>query len=105
MGFAVRAAELVLESWLGGAGRAGWEITSKANVERDMLLAEAAAKSVQAPFKLATCGWLLGNRNEPLWMDQHAPKSWPVSSINLEVGRAPVEKQYGEMRSEEHTSE
>jgi hypothetical protein len=85
------------ESWLGGAGRAGWEITSKANVERDMLLAEAAAKSVQAPFKLATCGWLLGNRNEPLWMDQHAPKSWPVSSINLEVGRAPVEKQYGEM--------
>ena len=87
------------EVWLGmEPGCQGWEMTTRANVERDLLLAEAAAKTVQAPFCLATAGWRLGTRDDALWMDQRAPKSWPTSSINTDVGRAPVEKHYGAMR-------
>lgn len=83
------------EIWLRRPGRRGWEITSTANVERDLGLAAAAAKSVQAPFGLATAGWRLGTREDPLWIDKRVPKSWAVSSINTSLGRDPVEKSYG----------
>lgn len=78
-------------------GAPGWEMVTTANFERDIAQAEAAAKSVQAPFALATSGWRLGVPDDPLWMHRQAPKSWPASSINPNVGNAPVEKQYGEM--------
>jgi hypothetical protein len=78
-------------------GFRGWEIASSANVERDLGLAEAAAKSVGAPFGFATCGWRLGTRSDALWMDKHAPKSWAASSINTGLGGDPVEKAYGAM--------
>ena len=84
------------ETWLDMApGCSGWEITTTANVERDMGLAEAALKAVQAPFGLATTGWRLGTRDNPLWMDQRAPKNWAISSINTRLGNDPVEKHYG----------
>jgi hypothetical protein len=84
------------EVWLGmQPGCAGWEITSTANVERDLGLAEAAAMSVQVPFGLATAGWRLGTREESLWIDKRVPKSWALSSINTGLGRDPVEKSYG----------
>jgi hypothetical protein len=83
------------ESWLGGAGTAGWEITSYANIERDLSLAEAALQSVHAPFHLATCGWRMGSKGEPGWMAQRIPTDWAVSSLNLHVGKAPVEKEFG----------
>jgi len=84
------------ETWLDMApGCSGWEITTTANVERDMNLAEAALESVQAPFGLATTGWRLGTRDNPLWMDQRAPRSWAISSINTRLGNDPVEKHYG----------
>jgi len=86
------------ETWLGmEPGCSGWEITTTANVERDLSLAEAAAKSVQAPFGWATCGWRLGTRADPLWMDKHAPKGWAASSLSTSAGRDPVEKHYGTM--------
>ena len=86
------------EVWLGmEPGCQGWEMTTRTNVERDLRLAEAAAKSVQAPFGLATCGWRLGTRDDASWTDQRTPKHWPASSINTDVGRAPVEKYYGAM--------
>ncbi len=84
------------ETWLDMApGCKGWEITTTANVERDMGLAAAALEAVQAPFGLATTGWRLGTRDNPLWMDQRAPKSWAISSINTRLGNDPVEKHYG----------
>ena len=86
------------EIWLGAEpGCSGWEITSRANVERDLGLAEAAAKSVNAPFGFATCGWRLGTRDDALWIDKHTPKNWAASSINTGLGRDPVEKAYGAM--------
>ena len=84
------------EVWLGmQPGCPGWEITTTANVERDLGLAQAAAKSVQAAFGMSTGGWRLGTREDPLWIDQHTPKSWATSSINTGLGRDPVEKSYG----------
>ncbi|MCX6880230.1 MAG: hypothetical protein NTW21_41465 [Verrucomicrobia bacterium] len=84
------------EVWLGmQPGCPGWEITTTANVERDLGLAEAAAKSVQASFGMATGGWRLGTREDPMWLDQRVPKSWATSSINTGLGRDPVEKSYG----------
>jgi hypothetical protein len=86
------------EAWLGREpGSSGWEMTSTANVERELGLVEAAAKSVNAPFGLATCGWRLGTREDALWMDKRAPRSWAASSINTSLGRDPVEKAYGAM--------
>jgi hypothetical protein len=79
-------------------GSKGWEMTSAANVERDLGLAEAAARSVKAPFGFATCGWRLGTRDDALWLDKHTPKNWAASSINTSLGRDPVEKAYGAMQ-------
>ncbi len=89
----------VAEVWLGmEPGSSGWEITSTANVEREPSLIEEAAKSVNAPFGFATCGWRLGTRNDAFWMDKRTPKTWAASSINTSLGRDPVEKAYGAMR-------
>jgi hypothetical protein len=86
------------EIWLGqNPGYSGWEMTSTANAERDLGTAEAAARSVQAPFGFATCGWRLGTRDDAFWMDKRAPRSWAASSINTSLGRDPVEKAYGAM--------
>jgi len=86
------------EVWLGmEPGCRGWEMTSRTNVERDLALAEAAARSVQAPFGLATCGWRLGTPEDALWMDKRTLKSWPASSINTQLGRDPVAGAYGAM--------
>ena len=88
------------EIWLGQEpGFKGWEIASRANVERDLGLVEAAANAVKAPFGLATSGWRLGTRDDALWMDKHTPKSWAASSIGTSLGRDPVEKAYGAMPS------
>lgn len=87
------------EIWLGSQpGASGWEVTSTANVERELGLIETAAKSVQAPFGLATCGWRLGTRDDAFWMDKRTPSTWVASSINTSLGRDPVEKAYGAMR-------
>jgi hypothetical protein len=86
------------EAWLGREpGSAGWEVASTANVERELGLIQEAADSVNAPFRLATCGWRLGTRQDALWMDQRTPKSWAASSINTSLGRDPVEKAYDAM--------
>jgi hypothetical protein len=78
-------------------GSKGWEITSRANIERDLGLVEAAGESVQAPFGFATCGWRLGARDDALWIAKRVPKSWAASSINTSLGRDPVESAYGAM--------
>ena len=85
------------EIWVGKPGTHGWEITTTANVERDLGLAEAAARAVNAPFGLATSGWRLGIKEDPLWMHKRAPKSWPISSLVFAIGADPVDKNYGDM--------
>ncbi|MGD0094793.1 MAG: malectin domain-containing carbohydrate-binding protein, partial [Planctomycetota bacterium] len=57
----------------------------------DLKLALAAAKKVNAPFALATCGWVLGPPKDRALFDALLPKEMPFSCINREVGKAPVE--------------
>jgi len=57
----------------------------------DLAAAIAAAKKVQAPFTLATCGWVLGPQNDRALFDKTLPKDMPMSCINREVGKTPVE--------------
>jgi len=57
----------------------------------DLAAAVAAARKVKAPFTLATCGWVLGPQNDRALFDKTLPKDMPMSCINREVGKAPVE--------------
>jgi len=86
------------EAWLNQApGSGGWKMASTDNSVRDFNIVDAAAKAVQAPFGLGTCGWRLGSHGDPLWTDKVTPKSWAISSINVSLGRYPVEKYYGDI--------
>ena len=71
-----------------------WGGTSQAQVNAtvaDLKLAMAAAKAVNAPFTLATCGWVLGPPQDRALFDKVFPKEMPVSCISRQVGQEPVE--------------
>ncbi len=71
-----------------------WEGTSEAQVKAtltDLRAAIAASKKVATPFQLATCGWVLGPAKDRALFDHFLPKDMPVSCINREVGKAPVD--------------
>lgn len=57
----------------------------------DLMAAIEAVKNVNAPFTLATCGWVLGPPKDRALFDNILPKEMPMSCINRNVGFAPVE--------------
>lgn len=57
----------------------------------DFEAAISAAEEINAPFTLATCGWVLGPPNDRALFDKTLPKEMPVSCINRNVGFEPVE--------------
>ncbi|MBN2270473.1 MAG: hypothetical protein JXN61_07660, partial [Sedimentisphaerales bacterium] len=57
----------------------------------DFRAAIAAAKKVNAPFTLATCGWVLGPPKDRALFDNTLPKEMPMSCINRNVGFSFVE--------------
>ena len=63
-------------------------------VQNDLLTAVAAAQRVNAPFTLATCGWVLGPPQDRALFDKVLPKEMPFSCINRQVGKDPVEPQF-----------
>jgi len=65
--------------------------------ESDLILAVKAAKEVNATFKLATCGWVLGPPTDRKQFDKSLPKEMPFSCINRYVGFSPVEKAFAEI--------
>jgi len=60
-------------------------------VVQDLGLAIQAAKELNNPFMLATCGWVLGPPSDRILFDRTLPKDIIVSCINREVGKAPVD--------------
>jgi hypothetical protein len=64
----------------------------------DLEAAMRAAKNVDAPFTLATCGWVLGPANDRSFFDQILPKTWPMSCINRYVGFEPIEADFAKTR-------
>ena len=74
----------------------GWTWAAVKQEQIDATVADlrallAAAKKVNAPFTLATCGWVLGPPQNPALFDEFLPKDMPMSCINRTVGNTPVE--------------
>jgi hypothetical protein len=64
----------------------------------DLARAIAAREKVQAPFKLATCGWVLGPQQDRAMFDKVLPKDVAVSCINRQVGYTPVDAGFAEVQ-------
>lgn len=64
----------------------------------DFRAAIAVAKKVDAPFTLATCGWVLGPLKDRALFDNALPKEMPISCINRNVGFAPVERGFAKAK-------
>jgi len=58
----------------------------------DLASAISAWESVRAPFRLATCGWVLGPQQDRAMFDKVLPKHVAVSCINQKVGYTPVDR-------------
>ena len=77
-----------------------WSPVSEAQISattNDLLTAYAALKSVGAPFKLATCGWVLGPQQDRALFDMILPKEVAVSCINRQVGNTPVDAGFADV--------
>ena len=71
-----------------------WGNVSDAKVKQtidDLQAAIAAARKVNPPFALATCGWVLGPQQDRAMFDKVLPKDMAVSCINRQVGKDLVE--------------
>lgn len=66
------------------------EAETRATLE-DLETAAEAAREVQAPFTLATAGWVLGPAHDRTLFDQVLPKEMPFAALNLELGTVPVD--------------
>ncbi len=66
-------------------------------VKRDLHLAMNARASVDAPFQLATSGWVVGPDENPMLFDELLPDDVPISNINEFVGFSKVDQSYGQM--------
>lgn len=67
-------------------------------VKKDLQSAVAAAKAVNAPFTLATCGWVLGPARNRAEFDEFLPKDMPFGVINRQQGYTPVEPAFGTVK-------
>jgi len=71
-----------------------WNPVSEAQITattNDLLTAYAALKNLGMPFKLATCGWVLGPQQDRSMFDKILPKDVALSCINREVGKTPLD--------------
>ncbi len=66
-----------------------WENNSAADMRdtvEDVNIALAALGKVNAPFKLATCGWVLGPAGDRAAFDKTIPKHMAMSAISRQLG-------------------
>ena len=63
----------------------------------DLANAIAARAKAEAPFRLATCGWVLGPQQDRAMFDKVLPKDMAVSCINRQVGYTPVDAGFAEV--------
>jgi hypothetical protein len=78
-----------------------WDGTTEDQVRLtldDLAAAVAAHGAGQAPFQLATCGWVLGPQQDRALFDKVLPKHVAVSCINREVGRTPVDRGFADVQ-------
>jgi hypothetical protein len=63
-------------------------------VTSDLDMAVKAVDELKVPFNLATCGWVLGPPSRRTLFDEVLPKKVAASTINREVGKAPVDPNF-----------
>jgi hypothetical protein len=63
----------------------------------DIRIAVAAMKKVDAPFKPATCGWVLGPQNDRSGFDSLVPEGVAISAISRQLGEDPVDPGFAEV--------
>ena len=71
-----------------------WEDASEDKIRAvtsDLEAAVRAWRGVGPPFRLATCGWVLGPPSNRTLFDQILPDDVAMSCINRDVGKAPVD--------------
>jgi len=71
-----------------------WEGTKEKEVSRtvaDFKTAIEVARDLDVPFRIATCGWVLGPQTDRALFDKVLPKEVPISCINRNVGHDFVE--------------
>jgi hypothetical protein len=71
------------------------------NTVRDVKLAIKALKDSGAPFKLATCGWVLGPQHDRAAFDADLPKDIPMSAISRSIGATPVDPAFEKVKGHE----
>ena len=81
------------EGWTWGGNDEG---QLKATVA-DIQAAIDAADAVNAPFSLATCGWVLGPADDRALFDRLLPKELSLSCINRQVGYEPVDPAFADV--------
>lgn len=64
----------------------------------DVRLAVEALKKSGAPFRLATCGWVLGPQHDRAALDNDLPKDMPMSAISRQLGWSELDEAYGRVR-------
>jgi hypothetical protein len=81
------------ESWRGPRPDA----ETQASID-DLQTAVEAARDVQAPFTLATAGWVLGPARDRAMFDNLLPKEMPFAALNLELGTVPVDEGFSRLK-------
>jgi len=66
-----------------------------ADTVADARLAMAALRAAGAPFRLATCGWVLGPAHDRAAFDRDLPKDLPMAALSRDTGAAPLEPAFG----------
>ena len=64
----------------------------------DIKAAQETLQELGNPFKLATCGWVLGPLNDRAALDKVLSKDVTLSSINRNVGHQSVDASYGTIK-------
>ena len=68
------------------------------NTLNDLQAAIDAHRKVNPPFRLATCGWVLGPQQDRALFDKVLPPDVALSCINRNVGRTPVDKGFARVK-------
>ena len=81
----------------------GWTWSGVKQAQIDATIADVqtafnAIQKVEAPFGFATCGWVLGPPNDRGLFAKVLPKSVALSCINRQVGFAPVEPGFAQVK-------
>lgn len=78
-----------------------WQGASSDVVKRtlsDLQTAIEAWNEAGVPFRLATCGWVLGPQDDRALFDGRLPPGMAVSCINRQVGNEPVDPAFARVR-------